>query len=55
MAEQDKQPAAEADRPERRSRLDTVLAAIAALVCFLAATTLRDLGPRFLPDRKSVV
>ncbi|WP_433930986.1 carboxypeptidase regulatory-like domain-containing protein [Sorangium cellulosum] len=50
MAEQDKQPAAEAGRPERRSRLDTVLAAIAALVCFFAATTLRDLGPRYLPQ-----
>jgi protocatechuate 3,4-dioxygenase beta subunit len=48
-AEQDKQPAAEADRADRRSRLDTVLAAIAALVCFFAATTLRDLGPRYLP------
>ncbi|WP_437674965.1 carboxypeptidase regulatory-like domain-containing protein [Sorangium sp. So ce131] len=49
MAEQDNQPATDAARVERRSRLDAVLAAIAALVCFFAATTLRDLGPRFLP------
>ncbi|AUX26989.1 hypothetical protein SOCEGT47_075610 [Sorangium cellulosum] len=49
MAEQDREPAADEDPPARRSRLDAVLAALAALLCVLAATTLRDVGPRYLP------
>lgn len=53
MPEQDQPTAANDGRTERRSRLDAVLAALAALMCFLAAATLRDVGPRLLPAAMS--
>jgi protocatechuate 3,4-dioxygenase beta subunit len=48
VADQHTPPRLESDPPERRLRLDAVLAALAALICFLSATTLRDVGPSYL-------
>lgn len=45
----DQPPAAGGATPPRRSRLDAVIAAIAALLCLFVSATLLDLGPRFLP------
>jgi len=45
----DQPPAAGGETPHRRSRLDAVIAAIAALLCLFVTATLLDLGPRFLP------
>lgn len=47
---EDQGRAAPGDAPaRRRSRIDAVIAALAALLCFFVASTLLDLGPRRLP------
>lgn len=49
MSDRDEQQPAGGDPPRRLSRLDAILAAVAALLCFFIAATLRDVGPLLLP------